>query len=81
MGTFEAGPHGEQVGDNSPMNPTLEVDGREQKLKGPLPDLLTTAAIRFVRENRHRPFALCLHFHQQLLGWMRSINDPLLRDE
>lgn len=49
-------------GGNRPMNPTLEVDGRERQLKGPLPDLLTDDAIQFVDANRDRPFALLLHF-------------------
>lgn len=49
-------------GGNQPMDPTLEVEGKEQKLKGPLPDLLTDDALRFVTDNRDRPFALCLHF-------------------
>jgi uncharacterized sulfatase len=44
------------------MDPTLEVEGREQALKGSLPDLLTDEAIRFVTESRERPFALLLHF-------------------
>lgn len=49
-------------GGNRPMNPTLEVNGRNMKMKGPLPDLLVDDAIRFVRDNQSRPFALCLHF-------------------
>ena len=49
-------------GGNTPMDPTLEVEGREQVLKGSLPDLLTDEAIRFVTESRGQPFALLLHF-------------------
>ncbi|MPZ17832.1 MAG: sulfatase-like hydrolase/transferase [Luteitalea sp.] len=49
-------------GGNQPMNPTLEVDGTTQTLKGALPDLLTDDAIRFVETNRSQPFALLLHF-------------------
>jgi uncharacterized sulfatase len=49
-------------GGNTPMDPTLEVQGKEKKLKGSLPDLLTDEAIRFIKENKDRPFALCLHF-------------------
>lgn len=49
-------------GGNTPMNPTLEVEGKEKKLTGSLPDLLTDDALRFVETNRDRPFALCLHF-------------------
>ena len=46
------------------MNPTLEVGGREQALEGPCPDLVTDEAIRFVTDNRERPFALLLHFRE-----------------
>ena len=56
-------------GGNTPMDPTLEVDGREQALKGSLPDLLTDEAIRFVTESRDRPFALLLHFREPHLPY------------
>lgn len=49
-------------GGNQPMNPTLEVNGRQQKLSGSLPDLLTDDAIQFVEGNRNQPFALLLHY-------------------
>jgi uncharacterized sulfatase len=49
-------------GGNKPMNPLLEVQGRETQLEGCLPDLLVDDAIEFVRTNRSAPFALCLHF-------------------
>ncbi len=49
-------------GGNTPMNPTLEVNGKETKLQGSLPDLLTDEALRFVEANRARLFALSLHF-------------------
>jgi uncharacterized sulfatase len=49
-------------GGNRPVDPTLEVDGKEQPLKGPLPDLLVDDALRFVESHRARPFALLLHF-------------------
>ena len=51
-------------GGNSPMNPTLEIGGKEQKLKGSLPDILTDDAIDFVKKNRERPFALMLNFRE-----------------
>ena len=51
-------------GGNTPMNPTLEIDGKEEKLKGSLPDLLTDNAIDFVKKNKDRPFALMLHFRE-----------------
>jgi len=49
-------------GSQKPMDPTLEIDGEEKELEGPLPDLLTDDAIAFVERNAAGPFALCLHF-------------------
>jgi uncharacterized sulfatase len=49
-------------GGNEPMNPILELDGKEQKYEGSLPDLLVDDALRFIKANRARPFAVCLHF-------------------
>jgi uncharacterized sulfatase len=49
-------------GGNQPMNPALEVEGKETKLTGSLPDLLTDDAMRFVEKNTEKPFALLLHF-------------------
>ncbi len=49
-------------GGNRPMDPVLEVDGKTQKLKGSLPDILTDAAIDWVHQQQEKPFALCLHF-------------------
>lgn len=49
-------------GGNQPMNPTLEVNGKETRLEGSLPDLLVDEANRFVTEHRDRPFALLVHF-------------------
>jgi uncharacterized sulfatase len=56
-------------GGNQPMDPTLEVDGKEQKLKGSLPDLMVDDAMQFVAANRDRPFALCLHFREPHLPY------------
>lgn len=50
-------------GGNVPMDPMLEVDGKNVKLKGSLPDLLTDEALRFIREQGSAgPFALVLSF-------------------
>ncbi len=51
-------------GGNSPLNPTLEVNGKEEKLKGPGADILTDDAIAFVKKNKDRPFALMLNFRE-----------------
>jgi uncharacterized sulfatase len=56
-------------GGNTPMNPRLEVEGREQVLEGPLPDLVTDEAIRFVTDSREQPFALLLHFREPHLPY------------
>jgi len=48
-------------GGNRPMDPTLEVDGKNTKLEGSLPDILTSDAIRWIDE-QDKPFALCLHY-------------------
>jgi uncharacterized sulfatase len=49
-------------GGNTPMDPTLEMNGETKKLNGSLPDLLTDAALAFITKNRDRPFALMLCF-------------------
>jgi uncharacterized sulfatase len=49
-------------GGNAPMNPTLEVNGKDRKFQGALPDILTDDAIAFIRKHQKRPFALCIHF-------------------
>jgi uncharacterized sulfatase len=49
-------------GGSTPLNPTLEVNGKTEKMTGSLPDLLVDDAIRFVESNRDRPFALLVHF-------------------
>jgi len=49
-------------GGNTPMNPTLEVKGKVEKLKGSLPDILTDDAIEFVKQSKDGPFALMLNF-------------------
>ena len=51
-------------GGNQPINPTLEIEGKEQKLEGSLPDILTDDAIEFVKKNKDRPFALMLTFRE-----------------
>jgi uncharacterized sulfatase len=51
-------------GGNTPMNPTLERDGKEEKLQGSLPDLLVDEGLRFLEANRDRPFLLSVHFRE-----------------
>jgi uncharacterized sulfatase len=49
-------------GGTTPMNPTLEVEGKTAQQQGALPDILTDDALKFVTSNRSRPFALLIHF-------------------
>lgn len=49
-------------GGTRPVDAPLEVNGEVVQTKGPLPDVLVDDAIRFVEQNKDRPFALCLHF-------------------
>jgi arylsulfatase A-like enzyme len=50
------------AGGTTPMDPTFEVEGVTNKLKGPEPDLVMDNAIQFIERNRARPFALLIHF-------------------
>jgi uncharacterized sulfatase len=49
-------------GGNSPMNPLLEVEGQPTRVEGSEPDVITTAAIAFLRAQASEPFAICLHY-------------------
>jgi choline-sulfatase len=49
-------------GGNKPMDATLEVDGKEQLVKGPLPDVLMDATLEWLETVGKNPFALSLHF-------------------
>lgn len=49
-------------GGNVPMDPWLEIDGKEQQIRGSLPDLLTDGAIAFLRKNRQQPFLASVHY-------------------
>ncbi len=48
----------------SPLNPVLEVDGKEQRVTGHSADVVGDAAVRFLERNRDRPFALLVHFRE-----------------
>lgn len=49
-------------GGTTPMNPLLEVEGKDVPTKGPEPDVVTDEAVAFITAHRDRPFAVCLHF-------------------
>lgn len=73
---------GELGGGFDPMNPTLEVDGVRKKLQGPASDLVMNEALRFIDENRARPFAALIHFREPHTpyGPMPEEDTALFRD-
>ena len=52
-----------------PMNPTLEVEGKMQALKGPSSDLMTDDALKFIEANKAQPFAVSMHFREPHLPY------------
>lgn len=61
---------GFRSGGNVPKDPTLEVNGKETKLKGLLPDILVDDAIRFISKEQGTPFMLSLHFRAPHARWL-----------
>ncbi|QDU50292.1 sulfatase family protein [Gimesia panareensis] len=61
---------GFRSGGNVPKDPTLEVNGKDQKLKGLLPDILVDDAIRFISQESAKPFMLSLHFRAPHTRWL-----------
>ncbi|QDT97656.1 sulfatase family protein [Gimesia aquarii] len=57
-------------GGNVPKDPKLEVNGKETKLKGLLPDILVDDAIRFIGQEQGTPFLLSLHFRAPHARWL-----------
>lgn len=51
-------------GGNSPLDPTLEVDGTKKKIPGFVSALITDDALTFIREHRAGPFLVSLHFRE-----------------
>lgn len=56
-------------GFNTPMDPMMEVDGVMRRFEGPIADIMTDGAMRFVEQNRARPFALLLHYREPHLKY------------
>jgi arylsulfatase A-like enzyme len=50
-------------GEHLPVDPIIEVDGKLRQVRGYLANLLTDEALRFVEDNRNRPFAMLVHFN------------------
>jgi len=51
------------------MNPQIEVNGKQQKLKGPTPDLTMDEALRWMSEVKDKTFALSIHFREPHLPY------------
>ena len=69
-------------GGNRPIDPTLEIDGEERKLKGSLPDLLVDQAIQFIEAKREGPFLVSVHFrapHAPYAPVPEDDSEPYLR--
>lgn len=69
-------------GGTSPMNPLLEINGKDTPTEGAEPDLATTDAIAFIKANRSQPFAVCLHFRAPHLpyGPVPDVDSALYKD-
>lgn len=51
------------LGGQKPIDPTLEVNGEETLLKGPLPDLLADVTMNWIKSrDKKKPFSVSLHF-------------------
>lgn len=61
---------GFRSGGNKPKDPVLEVEGKQKKLKGLLPDILVDDAIAFIRQRSDRPFLVSLHFRAPHAPWL-----------
>lgn len=56
-------------GGNTPMNPTYDLPEGKKTLQGYGADLMTDDAMKWIGEQRSRPFALCLHFREPHLPY------------
>lgn len=61
---------GFRAGGTSPVDPTLEKEGKTQPFKGYTADILTDHALEFLRQNRTEPFLLSLHFRAPHARWL-----------
>lgn len=56
-------------GFNKPIDPTIEDRGELKQFKGPIADILTDNALRFIDDHRAQPFALLLHYREPHLPY------------
>ncbi len=62
---------GIRTGGCPPKDPVLELpDGQTKKVEGYTCDIFTDHTLRFIRENRQRPFAVSLHFRAPHAAWL-----------
>jgi uncharacterized sulfatase len=62
---------GIRTGGCPPKNPTIELhDGAVKKVEGYTCDIFTDYALRFIDENRKRPFLVSLHFRAPHAAWL-----------
>lgn len=60
---------GSPQGSFAPMNPRLEVNGRMTEVKGAGSDVVMDDAIRWIEENKDKPFAALIHFREPHLPY------------
>lgn len=58
-----------------PKNPKLEVDGQEVKAKGFTAHLVTDNAVKFIDEQKDKPFALSIHYREPHAPWLPMPED------
>lgn len=60
---------GSLAGSFPPVNPRLELDGKETQMRGAGSDLVMDEALRFIEGSRERPFAALIHFREPHLSY------------
>lgn len=72
---------GFRSGGSTPIDPVLEVKGKNQKVEGLTPDILTQAAISWIHDvtvaNAPKPFLLSLHFRAPHTSWLPVADEDL----
>jgi len=60
---------GSLQGSFAPINPSLEVNGQMTEVKGAGSDIITDDAMRWIEENKDKPFAALIHFREPHLPY------------
>lgn len=61
---------GFREGGTTPKDPELEVDGEMRRLQGFTVNIVTDAALDFIRRNQDKPFLLFLNFREPHTAWL-----------